>query len=828
MKVMDVSKQYHNLDIMIKRMLFLCLIVWSLPTAAREQIPLISWKFHCGDIPEAIQPAFDDKGWEQVCVPHDWAINKPFDMRIDMQSVQVLEDGDKAVKMRTGRTGALPAFGIGYYRTEIISDASMKGNRIRVEFDGAMSLSKVYLNGQYIGEWPYGYSSFTFDLTDKWNYDGKNVLAVRLENKPESSRWYSGAGLYRSVRLVVTNPVSVGHWGTFVTTPEVSEQRGRAHVTTRIENRSGKPKEIRLESIVLDVQEKTVEKKSFKKIVADGDYVFRQDLSISRPQLWSIEAPHLYQLISNVYEGSKLIDTYTTTFGFRTIHFDKDKGFFLNGKPLKLKGVCLHHDLGPLGAAVNRRAIERQLEIMQEMGCNAIRTSHNPPAPELLDLCDRMGFVVQVEAFDEWQIGKNTNGYHCYFDQWAERDLQAMVRRDRNHPSVIMWSIGNEVREQGKESGAKIARMLTDICHREDPTRLTTAGFNGHVAAIKNGLADAVDLVGFNYKPHDYKKQHEAHPDYILYGSETASTVSSRGEYKFPAEENRNAYYEDYHVSSYDLEYPAWASTPDTEFEQQDDCEFIFGEFVWTGFDYLGEPTPYNGGTPARSSYFGIVDLAGMKKDRFYLYQSKWSNRPVLHLLPHWNWEERMGQNVPVFCYTNYPKAELFVNGKSMGVKEKNRNNKHERYRLMWKDVVYQPGEIKVVAYDDKGIPADTLSIKTAGSTYRLRTTVDRREITADGKDLAYVTVEVVDKNGNLCPRADNLLFFDVKGNARLKAACNGDPTSQTSFSSSYMRAFNGKLMLVVEAAETAGKATLNVYGGHLLPALEKINTTVN
>lgn len=322
----------------------------------------------------------------------------------------------------------------------------------------------------------------------------------------------------------------------------------------------------------------------------------------------------------------------------------------MNGQSVKLKGICLHHDLGPLGAAVNMRAIERQLEIMQEMGCNAIRTSHNPPAPELLELCDRMGFVVQVEAFDEWRTGKNTNGYHCYFDDWAERDLQAMIRRDRNHPSVIMWSIGNEVREQGKVEGAEIARWLTEICHREDPTRPTTAGFNGHIAAIKNGLADAVDLVGFNYKPHDYQKKHEAYPNYILYGSETASTVSSRGEYKFPVAEKRKAYYEDYHVSSYDLEYPNWASTPDTEFEQQDDCEFIFGEFVWTGFDYLGEPTPYNAGTPARSSYFGIVDLAGIKKDRYYLYQSKWSNHPVLHLLPHWNWEDRLGQNVPVFA----------------------------------------------------------------------------------------------------------------------------------------------------------------------------------
>lgn len=812
----------------MKRILNLLLVLCSLPAIAREQVLLTSWKFHLGDVPEAIQPVFNDEAWERVRIPHDWAIAQPFDMRIDMQSVQVLEDGDEVPKMRTGRTGALPAFGVGYYRTEITSDASMVGKRIRVEFDGAMSLAKVYLNGIYVGEWPYGYSSFAFDLSEEWNYDGKNTLVVRLENRPESSRWYSGGGLYRHVRLVMTEPVSVGHWGTFVTTSDVSERRGKVHVATRIENRTGKSQKVRLESLVLDAQGKTVGKAHLEKSVKGEVSLFEQDFALSRPLLWSIETPHLYRLVSNVYVGGRLTDTCETSFGFRTIRFDKDKGFFLNGKSVKLKGVCLHHDLGPLGAAVNTRAIERQLEIMQEMGCNAIRTSHNPPAPELLDLCDRMGFVVQVEAFDEWQTGKNANGYHCYFDEWAERDLQAMVRRDRNHPSVIMWSIGNEVREQGKADGAKIARMLTDICHREDPTRPTTAGFNGHTAAIKNGLADAVDLVGFNYKPHDYAKKHVEHPNYIIYGSETASTVSSRGEYKFPVVEKRKAYYEDYHVSSYDMEYPNWASTPDTEFEQQDDCDFIFGEFVWTGFDYLGEPTPYNAGTPARSSYFGIVDLAGMKKDRYYLYQSKWSDCPVLHLLPHWNWEERLGQNVPVFCYTNYPKAELFVNGKSMGVKEKNRLNKYERYRLMWKDVVYQPGEIKVVAYGDDGIPVDTVSIKTAGSTYRLRTVVDRREITADGKDLAFVTVEVVDKEGNLCPKADNLLFFEVGGAVRLKAACNGDPTDQTSFSSPYMRAFNGKLMLILEASEAAGKGILKVYGGHLLPAVEKIDVVIN
>ena len=477
----------------------------------------------------------------------------------------------------------------------------------------------------------------------------------------------------------------------------------------------------------------------------------------------------------------------------------------------------MHHDLGPLGAAVNYRATERQMEIMKEMGVNAIRTSHNPPSPELLQICDSMGILVQVEAFDEWKYGKNANGYSVYFEKWAKKDLQNMIRRDRNHPSVIMWSIGNEIREQNRgEEGREIARFLAEICREEDPTRPVTAGFNTHLAAIKNGLAAEVDLVGFNYKPYDYKSKKQENPGFIIYGSETASTVSSRGEYKFPVKEVKSPWYQDYHVSSYDMEYPRWASTPDTEFEMQDDNEFVLGEFVWTGFDYLGEPTPYNEGTPARSSYFGIVDLAGLKKDRFYLYQSKWSEKQVLHLLPHWNWHDRIGLEVPVYCYTNYPKAELFVNGKSMGVRQKDKSNKYTRYRLMWNDVVYQPGEIKVVAYNDVNQPLEQRVIKTAGEPKKLKLTADRETIRAGGKDLSYVTVEVLDEKGNFCPRAGNLLFFEVKGSGKLKALCNGDPTDHTSFASNYMRAFNGKLVATIESDDTAGEVELVVTGGLL------------
>ena len=809
---------------MKKSVLLLVFISICASVSAREYVLLDKWKFHLGELSGAYEKNFDDSDWECVNVPHDWAIDKPFDMTIDIQNVRVIEDGETKSQLRTGRTGALPAFGVGYYRTEIETDSRMQGKRIRVEFDGAMSLAKVYLNGKFVGEWPYGYSSFAFDITDKWNYDGNNVLAVRLDNKPESSRWYSGAGLYRKVRLVMTEAVSISHWGTWVTTPEVSSKRAKMNINTKIENNTGSKVNVKLVSVLYNKDGKIVKQITDSQKSEDKNIIFNQKMIVDSPVLWNIENPYMYKIVSNVYVDDKLCDVYKTPVGFRNIKFDREKGFFLNGKNVKLKGVCLHHDLGPLGAAMNLRALERQLQIMQDMGCNAIRTSHNPPAPELLDLCDSMGFVIMVEAFDEWRTGKNTNGYHLYFDKWAEKDIVAMIHRDRNHPSVIMWSIGNEVREQTQKKGAEVAQMLTEICHREDPTRLVTSGFNMHNDAIKNGLTDEVDLVGINYKPFDYERIHKEYPEYIIYGSETASTVSSRGEYKFPVKEIKSVYHGDYHVSSYDLEYPAWASTPDTEFEKQDDCEFNFGEFVWTGFDYLGEPTPFNQGTPAKSSYFGIVDLAGLKKDRYYLYQSKWSDKPVLHILPHWNWEDRLGQVVPVYCYTNYPKAELFVNGKSMGMREKNNRNKYERYRLMWNDVVYQPGELKVVAYNNDGSIADTEVIKTAGPSYRIRATVDRRTIKADGNDLAFVTIEILDKDGNLCPRADNLLFFDVKGNASFKAVCNGDPTDQTSFVSPYMRVFNGKLVVVLQATKVAGKAVLNVYGGHLKPETVEIN----
>jgi beta-galactosidase len=785
--------------------------------AQKREVQLLDtgWKFLNKEISTSIN-AIDDSSWQTVTVPHDWAIAGPFDMNIDLQAVQVLEDGDKKPKLRTGRTGALPCFGIGWYRKNLNVSKADEGKRVFVEFDGAMSRAKVYLNGVYVGEWPYGYSSFTFELTKFIQFGKENTLSVRLENKEESSRWYPGAGIYRNVRLVKTAPIRIANWGTYITTPIVTDKQAEVKIKTEIDGNEN----VQLLTEIFDAKGKIVASTK-----SNGSKAFEQKLKVNKPSLWSPETPILYTTVSKVFVGKTQTDEYKTTFGFRTIKFDKDKGFFLNGKYTKFKGVCLHHDLGPIGSAVNYRATERQLVMMKEMGVNAIRTSHNPPSLELLKICDSIGLMVQVEAFDEWKNGKNENGYGEFFDAWAEKDLTTMIKRDRNHPSVVMWSIGNEIREQGMPEGAAMAKFLTKISHNLDPTRPVSAGFNNWMGAIRNGLAAEVDLVGFNYAPDFYDKKHKEFPNFTIYGSETASTVSSRGEYKFPVTPSKKAWYTDYQLTSYDLETCSWADLPDFEFQYQDDLDFVAGEFVWTGFDYLGEPSPYNEGTPARSSYFGIVDLAGIPKDRYYLYQSKWSEKPVFHVLPHWTWPDRLNQKVPVFVYTNYPKAELFVNGKSMGTRVKDKSSMLKRYRLIWDEVIYEPGEIKVVAYDkDDKVVAEKV-VKTAGETYSIKLTADRQTITADGKDLSFVTVEIFDKKGNLCPRAANLLFFEVKGAGKLKALCNGDATDQTSFVSKYMRAFNGKLVATIESDTTAGEINLKVSGGFLIPAEVKITS---
>ena len=789
---------------------------------SRETNLLERWKFTRTDAAEYIDAAYDDSLWETVSVPHDWAIAGPFDMNIDSQRVKVIEDGEKVEKLRAGRTGALPFIGTGWYRYRLGPVFKIDRNgtrRYHLEFDGAMSNSKVYVNGQYVGGRPYGYSSFAFDITDKLTDKKDNLIAVRLENKRESSRWYPGAGLYRHVRLVATNDCYIPLWGTYITTSKIEGQSAEVKVQTKIDN-IGQKSGLTLKTIIRSPKGKKIAECSSAISDSSKDEI-EQVISLDKIQLWDIDNPNLYTAESIILSGNQTIDNYTTTFGIRTARFTPDKGFLLNGEVVKLKGVCMHHDLGPLGAAVNVRAIERQLQMLKEMGCNAIRTSHNPPAPELLDLCDKMGLVVMDEAFDEWKAKKNANGYGNFFDKWAEKDLVALLHRDRNHPCVVLWSIGNEIREQQTKGGDKVGRFLNDICKREDPTRQTTAGFNNYTKALENGFGDIVDVFGFNYKPFAYHDVHEKYPNYCLLGSETASTVSSRGKYHFPVKETRSPMHDDFHVSSYDLEYPRWASTPDTEFSAQDDCDFVAGEFVWTGFDYLGEPTPYNETYSSRSSYFGIIDLGGIKKDRFWLYQSRWTDTPVLHILPHWNWKD--GDIIPVHCYTNYPAVELFLNGESLGKKSKDMNNRH---RLVWEDISWKEGELKAIAYNAEGKVMAEETVRTAGQEDHIIMTADRKKIAADGKDLSFVEISIVDKDGTLCPNSETRLNFkaiDEAGNDCLVAICNGDPTCLESFCGNTMKAFSGKCIAVVGKKHSKGKITLTVESANLNKVILKI-----
>lgn len=783
------------------------------------------WKFINKEVDNGEKPDITTDDWETVTVPHDWAISGKFDKSIDAQKVMVVEDGERVPKLRTGRTGGLPWIGIGWYRKSLDIPTSYKNKRIQVQFDGAMSHAKVYLNGNYIGEWPYGYASFGFDVTDHVNFGGENILAVRLENKENSSRWYPGAGLYRNVRMVVTNPVHVKQWGTYLTTPDIQNGKGTVNLKTTILNPEGKAADVTVETQILSPAGEVVTTVSSDETLKKSETIAEQNLNVPQPQLWSVDTPVLYTSVTRILKNGKVLDEYKTPFGFRYFEFTNNNGFFLNGKRLQLKGVCLHHDLGPLGAAVNLSALRYRMKLLKEMGCNAIRTSHNPPSPEKLQLADEMGFLILDEAFDEWKHGKTKNGYNTLWDDWAEKDMVAFIHRDRNHPSVIAWSVGNEVREQGMKDGAKYCKFLVDICKREDPTRPTTAGFNNWKGAINNGLAEIVDVPGWNYKPQHYQYIHENHPNWTMYGSETASTVSSRGEYFFPAEVRVMYTRVPYQCSSFDMEYPSWATSPDREFVAQDSFKFMAGEFVWTGIDYLGEPTPYNIQWPSRSSYFGIIDLCGIPKDRYYLYQSHWTNNDVLHLLPTWNWEP--GQKVSVHCYTSFNKGELFLNGKSLGVRQKDASNLYTTYRWVWDNITYEPGELKVVALDENNNPIKEEVVRTAGKPAKIMLHPDRTEILADGKELAFITVSVVDKNGVICPHADNLINFKVEGEGAIKAVGNGDPTSLESFVKPFRKTFNGKCMAIVQSTTNSGDITFTAEGDGLQSAQLKIRTSM-
>lgn len=765
------------------------------------------WKFTKGEVSNAEMPAFNDAKWETVDIPHDWAIFGPFDKNNDLQNVAVTQNFETQASLKTGRTGGLPYVGIGWYRTTF---HSTPGKQTTLIFDGAMSEARVFVNGKEACFWPCGYNSFYCDVTSLVNEDGKNnTLAVRLENRPQSSRWYPGAGLYRNVHVVTTEKIHVPVWGTQITTPYVKDEYASVCLRTTILN-AGKT-ELTVVTNIMDADEQVVSTKTNKGVINHGQ-PFTQNFIVERPKLWSPETPVLYKAVSKIYSGDTLLDTYSTRFGIRTIEYIADKGFYLNGKRRKFQGVCNHHDLGPLGAAINVAALRHQLTLLKEMGCDAIRTSHNMPAPELVELCDEMGFMMMLEPFDEWDIAKCDNGYHRFFNEWAEKDMVNMLRQYRNNPCVVMWSIGNEVPTQWSPEGYKVAKFLQDICHREDPTRPVTCGMDQVKSVLANGFAAMFDIPGLNYRAHLYDEAYERLPQNIILGSETSSTVSSRGVYKFPVERKAGAMYDDHQSSSYDLEYCNWSNIPDIDFARAEDHEWTIGQFVWTGFDYLGEPSPYDTNAwPNHSSMFGIIDLASIPKDRYYLYRSVWNKEAeTLHILPHWNWEGREGEKIPVFVYTNYPSAELFINGKSYGRQTKHKNGTVEnRYRLMWHDAVYQPGEVKVVAYDEQGNPVAEKTVRTAGKPHHIELVTDRSSLQADGKDLAYVTLRIVDKDGNLCPNDGRLVSFKVKGAGKYRASANGDPTCLDLFHKPEMHAFGGMLTVIIQSGEKAGEIEL-------------------
>lgn len=765
------------------------------------------WKFTKGEVSNAEAPSFNDTKWKTVTIPHDWAIFGPFDKNNDLQNVAVTQNFETQASLKTGRTGGLPYVGTGWYRTTF---HSTPGKQTTLIFDGAMSEARVFVNGKEACFWPYGYNSFYCDVTGLVNEDGKNnVLAVRLENRPQSSRWYPGAGLYRNVHVVTTEKIHVPVWGTQITTPFVKDEYASVCLHTTILN--AEKTELTVTTDIVDADGQVVSTKTNKGYI-NHDQPFTQNFIVEQPKLWSPETPVLYKAVSKIYAGDTLLDTYTTRFGIRTIEYVPDKGFYLNGKRRKFQGVCNHHDLGPLGAAVNVAALRHQLTLLKDMGCDAIRTSHNMPAPELVELCDEMGFMMMLEPFDEWDIAKCDNGYHRFFNEWAEKDMVNMLRQYRNNPCVVMWSIGNEVPTQWSPEGYKVAKFLQDICHREDPTRPVTCGMDQVKSVLANGFAAMLDIPGLNYRAHMYDEAYERLPQNLILGSETSSTVSSRGVYKFPVERKAGAMYDDHQSSSYDLEYCSWSNIPDIDFARAEDHDWTIGQFVWTGFDYLGEPSPYDTNAwPNHSSMFGIIDLASIPKDRYYLYRSVWNKEAeTLHILPHWNWEGREGEKTPVFVYTNYPSAELFINGKSYGRQTKRKDGTVEnRYRLMWYDAVYQPGEVKVVAYDEQGNPAAEKTIRTAGKPHHIELVTDRTSLQADGKDLAYVTLRIVDKDGNLCPNDGRLVSFKVKGAGKYRASANGDPTCLDLFHKPEMHAFGGMLTVIIQSGEKVGDIEL-------------------
>ena len=762
-------------------------------SAQRNTINLKTWQF-----------SRDSVNYKPVSIPHDWAINGPFDKKWDLQFVAIEQNGETEKTEKSGRSGALPWIGRGFYKTTI--DLKKLPKTAVLEFDGAMADPHVYINGKLAGHWVYGYNAFRVDAAP-YLKKGKNEISVSLNNREESSRWYPGGGLYRPVQLVTNaDAATINPWGCYFRTESIGNGKAEVSICTNINNVD---KTLSIENQLVDATGKIVAQFKYGDFDAQGNVV--KTLTVDDAHLWSPETPYLYKLVTRLYRNKKLIDQTQQKVGIRTVRVAQYDGFQLNGVSRKIKGVCLHHDLGPLGAAVNKAALIRQIRTMKDMGCDAIRTAHNMPSTWQMEVCDSMGMMVMAESFDMWIYPKCKNGYALNFKDWADKDIENLVLNHRNHPSIVMWSIGNEIPEQWSEEGRNISKHLQDLCHKFDPTRPVTQGMDRAEDALKSGFAQVMDVPGFNYRVHKYDNNIKRLPKGFLLGSETASTVSSRGVYKFPVEASDSKTYTDGQCSSYDVEYCPWSNLPDDDWRMQDDRDYTIGEFVWTGYDYLGEPSPYDEYWPSRSSYFGICDLAGLPKDRYYLYRSHWrKDDATLHVLPHWTFPGREGETTPVYCYTSWPSAELFVNGKSQGRIVKNPNTRLDRYRLRWNNVKYEPGEIKVVAYDYDGTAKGEKIIRTAGTPARIVLKADRNSISSKGEDLSFVTVSVVDKNGTPCPTATNNMKFNVSGAGKFRAACNGDATSLVAFNSTEMPLFSGELVVVVEGLRH-GTAMLSV-----------------
>lgn len=802
---------------MIKRSITFMTLALALSTLCQAQsrkvINLPSWDF-----------SRDGKSWQQVAVPHDWAISGPFDKKWDLQMVAIEQNGETEKTEKSGRSGALPWIGEGMYK---LNWTAPKGyQRAVLVFDGAMSQPVVTVNGKEAGKWAYGYNAFRIDITPFIQFGKKNLIEVHLNNVEESSRWYPGGGLYRPVTVELYGNENFSTWDTYMRTLKASKEEAELEVNALLQGKLGKSGKTVI--ALTDANGKKVAEQT----INGATPAIKTTLKVANPQLWSPESPYLYKVSLTRYEGKKVADVQLVKTGIRTISVSKQEGFQLNGVTRKIKGVCLHHDLGPLGAAENKAALIRQIKMMKQMGCDAIRTAHNMPSTLQMELCDSLGMMVMAESFDMWIYPKCKNGYAKFFKEWSDKDITNLVKHHRNHPSIIMWSIGNEIPEQWSQEGVEISRHLQQLCHQLDPSRPVTQGMDRAEDALKSGFAQVMDVPGFNYRVHKYYKNIEQLPQGFLLGSETASTVSSRGVYKFPVVVSDKAVYPDGQCSSYDTEYCSWSNLPDDDWKMQDDYSWVIGEFVWTGYDYLGEPTPYDTYWPSRSSYFGICDLAGLPKDRYYMYRARWNDKQhTTHLLPHWNWKGREGEVTPVYCYTDGVEGELFVNGKSLGRVRKDKSSRLDRYRLRWNNVQYEPGEIRVVTYNQYGDKVGEDVRRTAGEPAQLNMVAECPDnentgiacmvegcevehgihLKADGNDLAFITVSLLDQDGNECPLAGDELTFEVSGAGIFKAACNGDATSLEPFTLPQMKLFCGKLVVIVQSKKQKGDITIKV-----------------